>query len=90
MNRLFLASLVGAALFAAPAAFGAEVHPAHPAKLAYPVCDATHKDHCIELGKYAFIDKLAVRDYPQCARIESVDRRAACIESSYRGVKHPA
>lgn len=85
---LFAVALTSALFigFAAPQVFAKNKLEAvgAGAKPAYPVCDSAHKDNCIEIGKYAFIDRMVNHEYPQCARIKDLHKKANCIEVRFR------
>jgi hypothetical protein len=52
--------------------------------LAFPVCDATHTNHCIELGTHAWLDRETNARYPVCAHIKNLQDKAACINTAFK------
>lgn len=68
---------------AAPAATAAAATPKQ-SSLQWPVCDKSHTDHCIELGRYKRLDRETNRAYPHCATIKSRTAKASCIETAFK------
>lgn len=88
-TALVCGPLATAAFAANPARTAPTASPA-TASLQWPVCDKTHTDHCIELGKYKRLDQETNRVYPQCAKIHSRTAKASCVEAAFKaqGQKH--
>lgn len=82
-TALVCGPLVTAAFAANPAGMAPKAAPTS-ASLQWPVCDKTHKDHCIELGWYKRLDRETNRVYPQCAKIHGRTAKASCIEAAFK------
>ncbi|HTZ77458.1 MAG TPA: hypothetical protein VMC10_06110 [Stellaceae bacterium] len=80
MYRLMALVMVTAALGLGTTAMAASPSPQTDMK--YPVCDRTHTDSCLELGRSAAIDRELNQTYPNCAKVKGKQQKAACINEA--------
>jgi len=75
-TSLLIALAAGAAFAQAPA-------PATsfnlPPGIAFPMCDATRTDQCLQLGQNSDLDKRVDQLFPKCAKMGDPKRKGACV-----------
>jgi len=79
MSRLMTLVVVAAALGLGANAMAASPTPGD---MKYPVCDRSHTDSCLELGRSAQIDRELNQTYPNCAKVKGKQQKAACINDA--------
>ncbi|HUN45726.1 MAG TPA: hypothetical protein VMU85_04365 [Stellaceae bacterium] len=76
-GALLLALAAGAAFAQAPAtSFNL------PPGIAFPMCDGTRTDQCLQLGQNTDLDKRVDQLFPKCAKMGDPKRKGACVNAA--------
>ena len=86
MGRIHVVALAGLVLGVSGGALAQTPAPATsfnlPPGIAFPMCDATRTDECLQLGQNTDLDKRVDQLFPKCAKMGDPKRKGACVNAA--------